>query len=102
MRWADHPAAAWVLAAVAFAGAAAGARPCAGGWNDGSRLAAVESLVERGTLAIDDSVFVTPPRELVERGTPPYSPDTAGNVTGTYDRLYINGHFYSDKPAVIT
>src|SRR5687767_12101081 len=34
------------------------ARPYAGGWNDGSRLATVESLVDRHTLAIDDSMFV--------------------------------------------
>ena len=29
-----------------------------GSWNDGSRLAAIESLVERGTWQIDDSFFV--------------------------------------------
>ena len=34
------------------------ARPHAGGWNDGSRLATVESLVDRHTLAIDESIFV--------------------------------------------
>jgi hypothetical protein len=101
-RWADHPAAAWILAAVAFLGTAAGARPCAGGWNDGSRLAAVESLIERGTFAIEGSVFVTPPQELIDRGTPPYIPGSATNTTGTLDRLYINGHFYSEKPAVVS
>ena len=37
MRWANHPLAAWVLAAVAFAVAAAGAKPFASSWNDGSR-----------------------------------------------------------------
>jgi len=31
--------------------AAISARPFAGGWNDGSRLAAVESIVDRHTLA---------------------------------------------------
>ena len=34
------------------------ARPYAGSWNDGSRLAAVESLVDYHTWAIDDSIFV--------------------------------------------
>jgi hypothetical protein len=34
--------------------AALSARPWAGSWNDASRLAAVESLVDRHTLAIDD------------------------------------------------
>jgi len=54
----------------------------AGGWNDGSRLAAVESLVERHTWAIDDSPF----------------------LAGTQDKLLIGGHYYSDKspvPAVL-
>jgi hypothetical protein len=101
VRWWDRPAAVWVLAAAAFVIAACGARPCAGSWNDGSRLAAVDSLIERGTLVIDDSVFVAPPPELLERGTPPYPPGNSANRTGTCDRLYINGHFYSDKPAVI-
>jgi hypothetical protein len=44
------------------------------GWNDTSRLATIQSLVEHGTLAIDDSAFV-----------------------GTGDKVRINGHFYSDK-----
>jgi len=85
----------WAVVALAAVLAVAGARPHAGGWNDGSRLAAVESLVSRGTLAIDHSVFVHP------RGVspPPYGdPDAAG----TCDRLLVAGHFYSDKPAVIS
>jgi hypothetical protein len=43
-------------------------------WNDESRLAAIESVVERGTLVIDNSTFV-----------------------GTGDKIFVNGHFYSDK-----
>jgi hypothetical protein len=42
--------------------------------NDASRLAMVDSIVERGTLVIDDSIF-----------------------NSTFDKAYINGHFYSDK-----
>ncbi len=38
------------------------ARPYAGGWNDGSRLALVESLVDFRTLSIDRSIFVDPAR----------------------------------------
>ena len=34
------------------------ARPYAGSWNDGSRLATVESLVDYHTLAIDRSIFL--------------------------------------------
>ncbi len=40
--------------------AAASARPYAGSWNDGSRLAAVESLIDYRNFAIDQSVFVQP------------------------------------------
>jgi 4-amino-4-deoxy-L-arabinose transferase-like glycosyltransferase len=46
--------------------------------NDCSRMAAIESLVERGTWVIDESSF------------------------HTVDRIFVNGHFYSDKPPVLT
>jgi len=52
-----------------------------GSWNDQSRMAAVQSLVESGSLIIDDTAFAS-----------------------TGDRVFINGHFYSDKlpgPAVL-
>jgi hypothetical protein len=49
-------------------------------WNEYSRLAAVEALVERGTWAIDGTAL--------------------GQLTG--DRVLLNGHFYSDKPPVFT
>jgi hypothetical protein len=60
--------------AVAFFGALPGSS-----WNDGSRLATVESLVDYHTWQIDQSVF---------------QPHTG-------DKLYINGHFYSDKSPVL-
>ena len=47
-----------------------------GSWNDGSRLAAIESLVERGTWQIDDSFF----------------------LQWTGDKLFLRGHWYSSKP----
>ena len=100
-RYADHPAAAWVLAAVALAIAAVGAEPFAGSWNDGSRLAAVESLLDRGTLAIDDSVFCKP--QLAGEGPSPYPADRPDlTIAGTLDKLFINGHYYSDKPFVVS
>ncbi len=102
MKWADHWAAAWVLAAVAFAGAATSARPFASSWNDGSRLASVESLVERNTFCIDESVFLTPPAELFDQGTPPYDPDNTLARRGTLDKLYINDRYYSDKPPLVS
>jgi ADP-heptose:LPS heptosyltransferase len=93
----------FLLGLCALALAAAGALPYAGSWNDGSRLAAVESLADRHTLAIDESLFCRPPAHLILQGRPPYPPDDADLlVNGTRDKLLIQGHFYSDKPAVIT
>ncbi|WP_162658216.1 hypothetical protein [Tuwongella immobilis] len=54
------------------------ARDYAGSWNDASRLAMVESLVDYRSLAIDHSRWVS-----------------------TGDKLFVDGHFYSDKPPVI-
>jgi len=93
----------WLLGLCALALAAVGVRPYAGGWNDGSRLAAVESLADRHTLAIDDSVFCRPPAELISEGHTPYPPDNPILLAhGTQDKLFIQGHYYSEKPAVIT
>lgn len=52
-------------------------KPRVGGWNDASRMATIQSLVENQSLIIDQSVFVN-----------------------TGDKVFINGHFYSDKPAL--
>lgn len=90
----------WRIAIIWIVGLTAllSARPYAGSWNDGSRLASVESLVERGTLVIDDSIFVTPP----QTGRPsPYRPDDPiFQSAGTKDKLLIDGHYYSDKSPV--
>ena len=81
------------LAALLLAGL--GVRPHAGGWNDGSRLAAAESLAERGTLAIDGSVYVQP----WSAAAPPFTPgDALLAEKGTLDRIRVGGRFYSDKP----
>ncbi|HWB13679.1 MAG TPA: hypothetical protein VG826_30920 [Pirellulales bacterium] len=72
------------------------ARDYAGGWNDGSRLATVESLVDRHSLAIDDSIFVRSP--ATADAPNPYTPgDEALRTQGTKDKLLIRGRFYSDK-----
>jgi hypothetical protein len=78
--------------------AAISALPYAGSWNDGSRLAAVESLVDHRTWQIDDSIFVKTPG----RKNPPDSraypaDDQLLAQYGTQDKLYIRGHYYSDK-----
>jgi hypothetical protein len=64
-------AAAPVVAILAAAIALASARPYAGGWNDGSRLATIESLVDRQSLAIDDSIFVRIPWPAARYDRPP-------------------------------
>jgi hypothetical protein len=76
------------------------ARPYAGGWNDGSRLATVETLVDQHTWIIDHSIFVQVPRP--EDSTPlPYDPAEPGLLKhGTLDKLFIAGHYYSDKSPV--
>jgi hypothetical protein len=85
--------------------AAASAHEYAGCWNDGSRLATVESLVDQGTLAIDRSVFVQVPDAHEGAAGSPYPPDDLLLCrNGTGDKLLIAGHFYSDKspvPAVL-
>src|SRR4051812_4014036 len=74
------------------------ALPYAGSWNDGSRLATVECLVDHHTLAIDRSIFVAVPE-----GGSPYptdGPDAPLLREGTRDKLLIDGHYYSDKSPV--
>jgi hypothetical protein len=44
-------------------------------WNDASRMANVQAIVEHGSFQIDNTVFIN-----------------------TGDKVYIQGNFYSDKP----
>jgi hypothetical protein len=90
----------WLVILGSTVVAVASARSHVGGWNDGSRLATVEGLVDRGTWAIDDSIFARP--AWYPGLYPNDEPVTA--VIGTRDKLLIDGHFYSDKspvPAVL-
>ena len=94
-----------VLAATVIA--VVGAQPYAGSWNDAGRLAAVESLVDRHTFVIDDSIFVAVPQRDDPLGRrAPYDTtieDSRHLVrSGTGDKLLIQGHFYSDKSPVPT
>ena len=73
------------------------ARPFAGSWNDASRLATAESLVDRGTLKIDHSIFVIPPKPDGHRPLPYPAHRSDLLTSGTQDKLFIQGHFYSDK-----
>src|SRR5262249_3333765 len=91
----------WAVVAVASLLAALSVRPYAGGWNDSSRLATVEALVDHGTLAIDRSIFVQVPAVQHPSDPRPYPPEeTALLQFGTGDKLWIDGHFYSDKSPV--
>src|SRR3954447_2581810 len=63
----------WLVFGLALVLGAVGARPYAGSWNDGSRLAAVQSLGDHGTFAIDRSLFVQPPRDLSPDAPRPYA-----------------------------
>ncbi|MBI1914066.1 MAG: hypothetical protein HYS12_04925 [Planctomycetes bacterium] len=99
----DRPLVSVLVVLGAFVIAAASALPYAGSWNDGSRLAAVESIADRGSLAIDDSLFVRVPADTIACGVSPYPPQRRGLLEhGTRDRLFIRGHFYSDKPYVVS
>jgi hypothetical protein len=80
--------------------ALASARPYAGSWNDGSRLATIESLIDQGTLAIDRSIFVEVPKPETDVALPYPSNRPVLLQYGTQDKLWINGHFYSDKSPV--
>lgn len=96
----------YVVLAVAVAVAIIGARDYAGGWNDGSRLATVECLVDRQTWAIDHSVFVDVPYDRLgtEKPFPYSSDDPTGSIGGTQDKIRIDGRYYSHKspvPAVL-
>jgi len=88
-----------VLAVVAILAGLIVVRDRAGSWYDLSRLATVESLVDRQTWWIDDSIFHQPrlhpdPNSFLDR-------NVAENlIDGTKDKLWINEHFYSDKSPV--
>lgn len=84
------------LLSVAGVLAFCGSTNYAGSWNDASRLATIESLVDRHTWVIDDSVFVKPETGLMN----PFGIDAAKYKNGTQDKLLIDGHFYSDKSPV--
>src|SRR5205085_3561368 len=77
-----------------------GAHSFAGSWNDGSRLATVESLVDSHTWVIDRSIFVAVPTPDGPARGSPYPREAMNLRSGTSDKLYIHGHFYSDKPPV--
>jgi hypothetical protein len=88
-----------VLAAVTVA--ILSCRTYAGCWNDGSRLATVEALIDYRTLAIDDSIFVKIPSGKQTGAGSPYPANYPHpRAFGTGDMLFIQGRYYSDKSPV--
>ena len=81
------------------------ALPYAGGWNDGSRLASVESLADYHTLIIDESVFVKTPGIVTKNAALAWPPNNHALIdNGTLDKLFIKDHYYSELsplPSVI-
>lgn len=55
----------WGLIVVAVVVAGLAARPSMGGWNDGSRLASVQALAERGRLALAEVPYPTADKLLI-------------------------------------
>lgn len=97
----DYPGLNVLVLALSLVIAAVSAQPYAGGWNDGSRLATVECLVDYHTLAIDRSIFVHVPRSDNPAVPFPYPVDEPGLLAdGTGDKLRVAGHYYSDKSPV--
>jgi hypothetical protein len=97
----NKPVCPLLVLAVSLAIAAYSAQPYAGGWNDGSRLATVECLLDYHTLAIDRSIFVQVPNHADAATPSPYPADEPDLLLhGTGDKLWIQGHFYSDKSPV--
>ena len=91
----------WVFGGLLMLGVFLG-HPFAGSWNDGSRLASVESVAERGTFVLDDSLFVFPYGPKAG-GPNPYDPKSEVLAKrGTLDLMQIDGHFYSDKSPLPT
>lgn len=86
----------WLILLLAIVVAVISASTYADSYNDGGRLAVVESIVDHGTLAIDDSIFVKIPEGIEPH---PYR-DAPENLkqTGTMDRMFVHGHFYSHSP----
>lgn len=79
----ERPLGRWLgaaLAALYFGLCVLWTQPAPQSWNDIARVAAIESLGERGTWAIDDSPW----------------------FEQTMDKVRLNGKFYSDKMPVLT
>src|SRR5438067_11571266 len=90
-----------LVLAISLAIAVVSARPYAGGWNDGSRLATVECLVDYHTLVIDRSIFVQVPAPDDSQAPSPYPPDEPDLLRhGTGDKLLIHGQYYSANSSV--
>ena len=86
----------WLILLLAILVAVVSASTYADSYNDGGRLAVVESLIDHGTLAIDDSIFVKVPFTI--RPHPYRNAPEHLKFGGTLDRIKVGEHFYSHSP----
>src|ERR1700722_3103249 len=77
----------WAVLAAAVVIAVCGAHNYAGGWNDGSRLATAEALVDYHTWSIDASIFVRPDAVAPSAPSPYLHDDYLSMRYGTRDKL---------------
>ena len=59
----------------------------------------MEALVERGSFCIDGTVFLSPDRGPTRPRT---SAEQPAPMLGTFDKLLIDGRYYSDKPPLVS
>jgi hypothetical protein len=95
-RWGPLVCGLIVVGLVAFA--VRHVKPYAGSYHDGTRLAAIESVGLRGTLAIDGSPFAQP--IAPEPSVVSYPREIPTLRFGTLDKYFVNGHFYSHHPPI--
>ena len=73
--------------------------------NVGSRYATVQALVEYGTFSIDNSIFMGNAKwyNIDKNDQSYYLQRHYGQwFNGTNDKVLIEGHYYSDKPPVLS
>lgn len=79
MTWLLLPKRSWILLLSAWLVAALLTKTVPESAHEFSRLGTVDSLVERGTYQLDDSIFI-----------------------GTLDKILSNGHYYSHQPPLLS
>jgi len=79
VTWPSLPKRSWILLLATWLIAALLTKTVPESAHEFSRLGTVDSLVERGTYQLDDSIFI-----------------------GTLDKVFSKGHFYSHQPPLLS